>query len=65
MPWFTWSSRPTFFININQKCQQAGAICSCSNDGYFVGIALGIIGFVIRIAGGIGMGMRPQKDEYT
>jgi hypothetical protein len=47
--------------NINQKCQQAEQYAPILSIGYFVGIAFGIIGFVIAIAGGIGMGIRAAK----
>lgn len=47
--------------NIGQKCQQAEQYAPILRIGYFVGIAFGIIGFVIAMAGGIGMGIRAAK----
>jgi hypothetical protein len=47
--------------NISQKCRQAEQYAPILRIGYFVGIAFGIIGFVITIAGGIGMGIRAAK----
>jgi hypothetical protein len=47
--------------NIDQKCQQAEEYAPILRIGYFVGIAFGIIGFIIAMAGGIGMGIRAAK----
>jgi RNA polymerase subunit RPABC4/transcription elongation factor Spt4 len=47
--------------DISQKCQQAQQFTPAVQAGYYLGIALAIIGFIITIGGGIGIALRAAR----
>jgi RNA polymerase subunit RPABC4/transcription elongation factor Spt4 len=46
---------------VSQKCQQAQQFTPAIQAGYYLGIALAIIGFIITIGGGIGIALRAAR----
>jgi RNA polymerase subunit RPABC4/transcription elongation factor Spt4 len=52
-----------FSPEISQKCQQAQQFTPAIQAGYYVGIAFAVIGFIMTIAGGIGIALRAARRE--
>jgi hypothetical protein len=48
-------------LDLSQKCQQAQQYTPAIQAGYYIGIAFAVIGFIMAIAGGIGIALRAAK----